>query len=82
MLLRAGALPAKMSIVEERTVGPGLGADSVQAGKTATLVATGLVIVYMLLSYGIFGVFASIVTKGDKVTEIRVTGGARKKQGK
>jgi SecD/SecF fusion protein len=57
--LRAGALPAKLTIVEERTVGPGLGADSVQAGKTAMLVATGLVIVYMLVSYGIFGIFAS-----------------------
>jgi preprotein translocase subunit SecD len=60
ILLRAGALPAKMTIVEERTVGPGLGADSIQAGKLATLIATALVIVYMLMTYGVFGLIASI----------------------
>ncbi len=60
ILLRAGALPAKMTIVEERTVGPGLGADSIQAGKMATLIATVLVVIYMLLTYGIFGLIASI----------------------
>lgn len=60
VLLRAGALPAKMTIVEERTVGPGLGADSIQAGKIATLIATALVIIYMLMTYGVFGLIASI----------------------
>jgi preprotein translocase subunit SecD len=60
ILLRAGALPAKMTIVEERTVGPGLGADSIAAGKAATLIATVLVILYMLATYGIFGVIASV----------------------
>lgn len=60
ILLRAGALPAKMTIVEERTVGPGLGADSIQAGKMATLIATVLVVIYMLATYGIFGMIASI----------------------
>ncbi|GAU84391.1 protein translocase subunit SecD [Bosea sp. BIWAKO-01] len=60
ILLRAGALPAKMTIVEERTVGPGLGQDSIQAGKMATLIATALVILYMVLTYGIFGVIASV----------------------
>ncbi|MFN3670634.1 MAG: protein translocase subunit SecD, partial [Bosea sp. (in: a-proteobacteria)] len=60
ILLRAGALPAKMTIVEERTVGPGLGADSIQAGKMATLIATVLVILYMIGTYGVFGLIASI----------------------
>jgi len=60
ILLRAGALPAKFNIVEERTVGPSLGADSVQAGTTAGIVASGLVAVFMLATYGLFGFFALI----------------------
>jgi SecD/SecF fusion protein len=60
ILLRAGALPAKLTIVEERTVGPGLGQDSIDAGKRAAYVGAALVITYMLVTYGIFGVFANI----------------------
>ena len=60
ILLRAGALPAKLTIVEERTVGPGLGQDSIDAGKLAAYVAAGLVLSYMLITYGIFGVFANV----------------------
>src|SRR5579863_2861262 len=60
ILLRAGALPAKLSIIEERTVGPGLGQDSIAAGKHAAYVGAGLVLVYMLTTYGIFGIFADI----------------------
>jgi preprotein translocase subunit SecD len=60
ILLRAGALPAKLNIVEERTVGPGLGQDSIDAGKRAAYVGAGLVVVYMLVTYGIFGVFANL----------------------
>lgn len=60
VLLRAGALPAKLTIVEERTVGPGLGQDSIDAGKRAFYIASALVLVYMLLTYGMFGVFANI----------------------
>lgn len=60
ILLRAGALPAKLTIVEERTVGPGLGQDSINAGKRAAYWAAGLVLAYMLLTYGTFGVFANI----------------------
>ncbi|MEN5083357.1 protein translocase subunit SecD [Bosea sp. TWI1241] len=60
ILLRAGALPAKMTIVEERTVGPGLGQDSIHAGKMATIIATVLVVLYMIGTYGLFGVFASM----------------------
>ncbi len=60
LLLRAGALPAPMSVAEERTVGPSLGADSVAAGKKSCLFALAFVIVFSCLSYGLFGVFASI----------------------
>ena len=60
ILLRAGALPAKLSIVEERTVGPGLGQDSIEAGKRAAYVAAVLVLCYMLLTYGVFGIFADL----------------------
>jgi preprotein translocase subunit SecD len=60
VLLRAGALPAKMTFLEERTVGPELGADSVAAGKVAAMIALGLVAVYMIASYGLFGLFANI----------------------
>ena len=60
ILLRAGALPAKLTIVEERTVGPGLGQDSIDAGKRAAYVGAALVGCYMLITYGVFGVFANI----------------------
>jgi protein-export membrane protein SecD len=60
ILLRAGALPAKLNIVEERTVGPGLGQDSIDAGKRAAYVGAALVVVYMLVTYGVFGVFANL----------------------
>ena len=58
LLLRAGALPAPLTILEERTVGPSLGADSVAAGKVASMVGMGLVIIYIIASYGLFGVAA------------------------
>ena len=60
ILLRAGALPAKLSIIEERTVGPGLGQDSINAGKHAAYVGAALVLFYMLITYGVFGIFANI----------------------
>lgn len=60
ILLRAGALPAEMVFLEERTIGPELGQDSVDAGRIAALVALGLVLAFMLLSYGLFGVIANI----------------------
>jgi protein-export membrane protein SecD len=60
LLLRAGALPAPITILEERTVGPGLGADSIRAGATASIVGVSLVVVFMVLFYGLFGVFADI----------------------
>lgn len=60
LLLRAGALPAPLVILEERSVGPGLGADSVAAGKIASIIGLLGVIVFMVLSYGRFGVYADI----------------------
>ncbi|MEQ9259057.1 MAG: protein translocase subunit SecD [Roseovarius sp.] len=60
VLLRAGALPAGLEFLEERTIGPELGADSIEAGQVACLVAFVLVLVYMALSYGLFGIFANI----------------------
>ncbi|HLT01682.1 MAG TPA: protein translocase subunit SecD [Geminicoccaceae bacterium] len=60
ILLRAGALPAPLEIVEERTVGPDLGADSIQAGKWAAVIGFILVVLSMGLYYGLFGVFADI----------------------
>lgn len=60
LLLRAGALPAPLEIMEERTVGPGLGADSIAAGQTAALIGFVLVIVFMGVAYGLFGIFANI----------------------
>ncbi len=60
VLLRAGALPATLDIIEERSVGPSLGADSVSAGLLAGFVGSIAVIGFMVPSYGLFGVFASI----------------------
>jgi len=60
VLLRAGALPAGLEFLEERTIGPELGADSIAAGTTACIVAGIAVLVFMFLSYGLFGVFANV----------------------
>lgn len=60
LLLRAGALPAPLTILEERTVGPTLGRDSVEAGKIAGLLGFTAVLVFMVVSYGLFGVFAAL----------------------
>src|SRR6056297_2121709 len=60
VLLRAGALPAGLEFLEERTIGPELGADSIAAGKIACIVAFVLVLAFMGASYGLFGLFANI----------------------
>lgn len=60
VLLRAGALPAGLEFLEERTIGPELGQDSIDAGKVATMVAFAAVLFFMWLSYGLFGIFANI----------------------
>ncbi len=60
VLLRAGALPADLTIVEERTVGPSLGADSIAAGQIAAVIAAVLVVVFMVATYGTLGIIADI----------------------
>ena len=60
LLLRAGALPAPLTILEERTVGPDLGADSVRAGKFAAVIGLVAVMVFMAVSYGFFGLVADV----------------------
>jgi protein-export membrane protein SecD len=60
VLLRAGSLPADLSVIEQRSVGPSLGQDSIDAGKNAALIGMVAVIVFMIAVYGLFGVFANI----------------------
>ena len=60
LMLRAGALPAPLEVVEERIVGPGLGTDSIIAGKLACGIGMALVLLFMLATYGLFGIFADI----------------------
>jgi protein-export membrane protein SecD len=60
VLLRSGALPAKLTVIEERTVGASLGADSIAAGKKAALMGLALVVIFMFAAYGLFGLFANI----------------------
>lgn len=60
VLLRAGALPATLTVVEERTVGPGLGADSISAGLIASAIGAVAVVAFMFIFYGFFGLLANI----------------------
>ncbi len=60
LLLRAGALPTPLKIVEERTVGPSLGLDSINSGKLSVLVAVAFIGSFMLLFYGFFGLLANV----------------------
>lgn len=60
MMLRSGALPAKLEILEERTVGAGLGADSITAGIEAAVIGLVLIIVFIIAAYGLFGVFTTV----------------------
>src|SRR5436190_93056 len=60
ILLRAGALPAPLTVIEERTVGPGLGQDSIEKVELAAYVGSSMVIVFMLVTYRLFGVFANV----------------------
>jgi preprotein translocase subunit SecD len=67
LLLRAGALPAALTILEERTVGPGLGADSVRAGEIACVLGLLFVMVFMALAYGLFGMMANVALVSNLV---------------
>jgi protein-export membrane protein SecD len=60
VLLRSGALPAKLSVIEERTVGASLGADSIASGKRAAYWGMALVVIFMFVAYGLFGLFANL----------------------
>lgn len=60
VLLRAGALPAEMTFLEERTIGPELGQDSIDAGKMAALIGMAFVAIYMIACYGVFGLMANL----------------------
>jgi SecD/SecF fusion protein len=72
VLLRAGALPADLTIVEERTVGPSLGADSVAAGEFAAIIAGILVIGFMLVAYGTLGIIANIALAANVILIIAI----------
>ncbi|KMS60412.1 preprotein translocase subunit SecD [Novosphingobium barchaimii LL02] len=58
--LRSGALPVDLTVVEERTVGPDLGADSINKGVVAMAVGTGLLMIFILVTYGRFGIYANV----------------------
>lgn len=58
VLLRSGALPAAFTLVEERTVGPGLGRDSIQAANLAAIIASALIVAFTLATYGVLGAIA------------------------
>lgn len=60
LMLRSGALPAPLEVVEERIVGPGLGTDSIDAGKKSCVVGMVLVLLFVVATYGMFGLFADI----------------------
>jgi len=67
VLLRAGALPAELKRLHKSSVGPGLGADSVAAGRTASIIALLAVLVFMVGAYAIFGVFANVALLANVV---------------
>jgi preprotein translocase subunit SecD len=60
ILLRSGKLPVELTVIEERTVGPDLGADSIRAGAIASVLATVLVAVFMIITYGRFGIYSVV----------------------
>lgn len=67
LLLRAGALPAPLTFLEERTVGPGLGADSVAAGQIASILGLIFVVIFMGASYGLFGMLANVALMANLI---------------
>jgi preprotein translocase subunit SecD len=72
LLLRAGALPAPLTVLEERTVGPGLGADSIKAGLLAGVVGTICVVVFMIVAYGTFGLIANVALLVNSIILVAV----------
>jgi protein-export membrane protein SecD len=77
VLLRAGALPADLTIIEERTVGPSLGQDSIEAGQMAALIGTAAVTLFMIASYGLtMGGFAVLALLANLVLMVGIPHGA------
>jgi len=72
ILLRAGALPAGIRVLEQRTVGPELGADSIQSGKVAAIVGGIFVLLFMIFIYRTFGLFANLALMINMVLIIAV----------
>lgn len=72
IVLRSGALPARLKVAEQRTVDPSLGADSIRAGVTASIVGVALVAVFMIAAYGLLGVFSVIALLLNMVLMIGV----------
>lgn len=72
LLMRAGALVAPLTVLEERTVGPDLGADSIALGKNATILSVIMVAVFMMLAYSLFGIFANIAMVFNLILTIAV----------
>jgi protein-export membrane protein SecD len=72
LLLRAGALPAPLSVIEQRSIGPSLGADSIRAGVISLGVGFALVIVFMTLFYGRFGWYANIALLANLILMVAV----------
>jgi preprotein translocase subunit SecD len=72
LLMRAGALVAPLTVLEERTVGPDLGADSISSGKYATMLSVIMVAVFMLIAYSLFGFFANIAMLFNLILTVAV----------
>jgi len=70
IVLRSGALPAKLTIVEERTVGPSLGSDSINAGLIASAIGLVAVLIFMIVGYGVLGIIANIALLANLVALI------------
>ncbi len=60
LMLKSGALPAPLKVIEERTIGPNLGSDSIQSGKIAAIFGFALVVIFMVMAYGKLGIIANI----------------------
>ena len=72
VVLKSGALPAKLNIVEQRTVGPSLGADSIKAGFISCLIGLIAVMIFMILPYGFFGIVADIAVLANLLMLIAI----------
>lgn len=72
VLLRAGALPAPLTVIEERSVGPDLGADAIKAGIVSIAIGFSLVVAYMALAYGLFGLMANVALMFNLILTLAV----------